>query len=72
MSYTLPLADIHGIVDNDFHQTHEIFRLFDDLEVTDMAKIPTMLSSLTNGDHPAGATNGVAEFHTEVNSSLRN
>lgn len=51
-------------VDNDFHQTHSIFRLFDGLEVPDMDKIPSHSSTgpqnghttTLNGDNGADET----------------
>ena len=37
-------------VDNDFHQTHAIFSLFENLEVEDLDK-PSMNDHQSNGSH---------------------
>lgn len=58
------------LVDNDFHNTDSIFRLFDGLEVPDMDKTLNLpATGLTNG-HTA-ATNGGAHVGESLNQSIR-
>ena len=59
-------------VDNDFHQTHSIFHLFEGLDVKDMGKTPTIPSHLPNGNHSTEAVNGNSGNVNGVNSPLRN
>jgi hypothetical protein len=60
-------------VNNDFHQTHSIFSLFDGLKVKDMDK-PFLPDTAVNGAHPVvnGAHNEVNGSHNEVNGTQSN
>lgn len=59
-------------MDNDFHQTHDIFALFKGLETKDMKKIPTIPSSLTNGHQTNGVVNGSDIHQDDADSQLKN
>ena len=58
-------------VDNDFHQTDSIFRLFDGLEVLHMDETPSLSTTDAENVH-ASATNGGTNATNAANGGIKN
>ena len=67
------LAD-PAIVDNDFHRTHDIFNLFEGLEVQNMDKTTSPATASTNGHEASNgnqASNGLASTNGSINGGTK-